>query len=154
MNRHIDPAVKAANQKAYKARYYKKNKARIRRRNEEYRQQNYEKVEAQKFKYYLRYKFGIEIEDYQRLREKQNFKCAICGYAEPPNASTTEKLYVDHNHATGYIRGLLCMSCNTALGHFRESLTFLKNAVNYLENYERPCNNPENQGHQAAHQCG
>lgn len=146
MSKRIDPAVKTARRKKYKARYYKKNKTRILKRNQQYYLHNTEKVEKQKFKYYLRYKFGIEIDQYQELHQQQSGRCAICGYAEPQDASTTAKLYVDHSHATGRIRGLLCMNCNIALGHFRESLTILKNAVNYLEKYERPCDHSTCQG--------
>lgn len=142
MSKRIDPDVKAARRKAYKARYYQKNKTRILKRNHEYYLNNTEKVEAQKFKYYLRYKFGIEPEHYSQMLEKQGHKCAICGYIPPEEASSVEKLYVDHNHATGKVRGLICMNCNSALGHFRDNLTILENAVKYLENYEREsCDN-------------
>lgn len=79
-----------------------------------------------------------------------NHQCAICGYKQPDHASRHDKLYVDHNHSNGKVRGLLCMNCNSALGHFKESLTILENAVNYLKHYEEPCNNTENQGNPPA----
>lgn len=142
MSKRIDPEIKRARRKAYKASYYQKNKARILKRNKAYHSKNYEKVEAQKWKYYLRYKFGIEPKQYLQMVENQQGKCAICGYIAPENAVRTDKLYVDHNHTNGKVRGLLCMNCNSALGHFNEDLTILKKAVNYMENYERePCNN-------------
>lgn len=142
MNRRIDPEIKKARRKAYKARYYQLNKKKILKRNATYYSNNSEKVESQKWKYYLRYKFGIDPEQYSQMIEDQHNQCSICGYSPLDNARKTAKLYVDHNHTTGKIRGLLCMNCNAALGHFREDLTILKKAVNYLENYERkPCDN-------------
>ena len=155
MSKRLDPAIKAAKRKAYKARYYKKNKTRILKRNEEYYRQNSEKIERQKFKYYLRYKFEMEPEQYTQMLENQQHKCAICGYLAPENATCTEKLYVDHDHSNGNVRGLLCMNCNSALGHFKENLTILKNAVNYLENYEQePCNNTASTERSSPSECG
>lgn len=51
--------------------------------------------------------------------------CMICG--------REEKLVVDHDHATGNIRGLLCNHCNRGLGHFGDNIQFLDNAIRYLK---------------------
>ena len=60
------------------------------------------------------------------------------------------KLYVDHNHKTDRVRGLLCMNCNSALGHLNEDLTIIKKAIEYIENNnkidEKISINPENNG--------
>lgn len=64
----------------------------------------------------LFYKFGITAEDYYNLLAKQGGKCALCG--EPPRDD--KRLSVDHDHATGKIRGLLCTSCNVGLGRYEE----------------------------------
>jgi hypothetical protein len=45
----------------------------------------------------------------------------------------TQRMHIDHDHKTGLVRGLLCKHCNQGLGHFRDSTTFLHNAVGYLE---------------------
>lgn len=57
--------------------------------------------------------------------------CMICAL------SFDNKLkLVDHCHATGVVRGLLCFSCNTALGHFKDDIDVLKSAIRYLENHK------------------
>ena len=50
---------------------------------------------------------GLALNDYEQLLEAQHGGCAICG--RPPR---TRRLHVDHSHATGKIRGLLCFTCN------------------------------------------
>jgi len=60
----------------------------------------------------MKVKFGITAEDYASLLAAQGGVCAICG--SPPNGRA---LAVDHDHATGAVRGLLCDGCNLGLGH-------------------------------------
>ncbi len=54
--------------------------------------------------------YGLTAEDYQRLLAAQNGACAVC------NEKSERRLCVDHCHATGEVRGLLCSNCNTAIG--------------------------------------
>ena len=75
-------------------------------------------------------KFGLDGEDLSALYEKQNSKCAICGITEEEHG---KYLAIDHDHATGNVRGLLCMACNTGLGNFKDSLDYLRMAIKYLE---------------------
>ena len=70
--------------------------------------------------------YGITLEDYQACLQKQNYVCAIC-------KKESNQLYVDHCHTTNLFRGLLCMNCNTGLGQFKDNISFLNSAVNYLE---------------------
>jgi hypothetical protein len=76
----------------------------------------------------IRRKYGISGQDYFDLLSSQNNCCAICF------APALGKLDIDHNHETGTVRGLLCRSCNTALGKFKESKDLIKRALAYLEN--------------------
>jgi hypothetical protein len=59
--------------------------------------------------------------------------CAVCGH--PPNSYQRRKasLAVDHDHATGTVRGLLCGRCNTALGLLGEDSAVIVKLFNYLE---------------------
>jgi hypothetical protein len=62
-------------------------------------------------------KYGIRENGYQALYDLQGGVCAVCGSAETAHAKgTLRKLAVDHVHATGQIRGLLCNHCNRILG--------------------------------------
>jgi hypothetical protein len=60
---------------------------------------------------------------------EQNGVCAICGKA------TEKSLAVDHDHATGKVRALLCARCNTGLGCFEENELLFLRAMEYLRNY-------------------
>jgi hypothetical protein len=72
--------------------------------------------------------YGISAEDYQRLLEAQDGKCAIC--RRKPGA---KRLAVDHDHTTGEVRGLLDRGCNRdVLGHLREDTEALQRAIEYL----------------------
>lgn len=53
--------------------------------------------------------------DYDRLYEQQGRVCAICAWA----TGATKRLAVDHDHATGRVRGLLCSPCNRMVGYLR-----------------------------------
>ncbi len=72
--------------------------------------------------------YGISVEEYDALLARQNGKCAIC--REKPEGQT---LCVDHCHATGKIRGLLCRSCNVGLGNYRDDPRRMRAAIAYLE---------------------
>lgn len=80
----------------------------------------------------LRYFHGITIDDYDRIHAEQAGVCAIC--KRPPDGTNrrTKTLHVDHDHTTGTIRGLLCQQCNMGLGAFRDDVTLLDSARDYL----------------------
>lgn len=77
--------------------------------------------------YTCQLKYGITREDIYRLKMKQKFRCGICKQHE-----TSKRLVVDHCHATGKVRGLLCGECNSALGLLKDSTITLRNAIKYL----------------------
>ena len=79
--------------------------------------------------YHLKRTFGLTLEQYQELLERQGGGCAICGRTPKQEGRS---LSVDHDHHTGEIFGILCMSCNKILvGHIRDAMLFLK-AAKYL----------------------
>lgn len=63
--------------------------------------------------------------DEKRLGELRKGFCDICW--------GKGTMCVDHNHTTGFIRGILCRNCNTGLGHFKDSIRILRRAIEYLE---------------------
>lgn len=82
----------------------------------------------------LKVKFGITLEDYNRMWNNQNGRCAACSEPETATWNNIVKLLaVDHNHRTGKVRALLCQRCNCALGNIGDSIERLKNLINYLE---------------------
>ena len=64
---------------------------------------------------YLFKKYGITLEQYNEILQKQDGKCLICKF---PAKFFKRCLAVDHDHRTGVIRGLLCNRCNRQLGWF------------------------------------
>lgn len=78
----------------------------------------------------LRQSYGISLEDYQAILERQHYCCAACGLPDGENGHLG-RLFVDHCHETGKVRGLLCNSCNTALGLLREDPAIINGLLDY-----------------------
>ena len=74
----------------------------------------------------IRNKYNISLDELKWFEEQQEGCCAICKEA-------TEKLFIDHDHKTGEVRGLLCHYCNTGIGLFRDDPERLKSAIEYLQ---------------------
>lgn len=66
---------------------------------------------------------------YEEILQRQNHSCLICGRHESDN---TKGLHIDHDHATGKFRGLLCHQCNLALGLVDDSAAILTRMTRYL----------------------
>ena len=82
----------------------------------------------------LRKNYGVTLDWYNAKHDEQNGLCAIC--ARPETAvirGKTIALAVDHCHDTGKVRGLLCRSCNNAIGAFEHDPDMLFAAIAYLE---------------------
>ena len=78
---------------------------------------------------YTAKKFGLTLNELDLMYAQQGSKCAICGTTEQEHG---KYLAIDHCHRTGKVRGLLCMSCNTGLGNFKDRADLLVLAVQYL----------------------
>ncbi len=80
--------------------------------------------------------YGVTQEEYQVLFNAQNGLCEICNEPETRKSRTPGficRLAIDHCHNSGKIRGLLCHSCNTAIGKFKDNTEILRKAIEYLE---------------------
>lgn len=73
--------------------------------------------------------YGLQAGEYAQLYAFQGGFCALCRRA----TGASRKLSVDHDHADGQVRGLLCRPCNTLLGHARDRVEFFERAKAYLE---------------------
>jgi hypothetical protein len=80
--------------------------------------------------YQLKWGHGITLDEYNAILASQEGGCAICG---GPQVAPHKHLCVDHCHATGKIRGLLCSPCNKSLGLFRDNPDTLRAAAQYIE---------------------
>jgi hypothetical protein len=130
-------------------REYDQRRGKARARNLEYRQkvsayrkkrrrtdQNYREREiagnhVQKLK-----RYGLTPKNFDAMHAAQKGLCAICG--EPSNAQRMGRkraLSIDHDHATGKVRALLCYHCNSGLGHFKDKIIVLWRAIWYLREH-------------------
>jgi len=80
--------------------------------------------------YHLKYSYGISLEDYNKILEEQQGCCAIC---KRHYSNFKRNLDVDHNHRTGFVRGLLCSFCNgRVLKHLHDDKNRAQGIVDYL----------------------
>ena len=122
-----------------RAKHYQDNKESVKKQALEYRTANKERLAKKNAAWHaannnqrnanLKKRYGITCDQYDDMVVAQNGLCAICG--KEPDGHRPQ-LFVDHNHETGEVRGLLCNKCNTALGGFQDSLELLRKAVDYL----------------------
>jgi hypothetical protein len=91
-------------------------------------------------------RYGLTVEDYERLYMAQGGVCAICGTVPTKGKVSVRRglteyernkrrLTVDHCHRTRAVRALLCVNCNAILGHAKDRIELLRAAVAYLERY-------------------
>jgi hypothetical protein len=76
--------------------------------------------------------YGLTLESYDELLQEQGGVCKICLTDDPRGQSKAGRFYVDHNHRTGQVRGLLCNDCNTAIGLLKDSPAIAEVAHQYL----------------------
>lgn len=77
----------------------------------------------------LKCKYGISLDDYNRMLEEQGNRCGICLKGKE---NFQARLYVDHCHKTGTVRKLLCARCNFFIGYMEANRERLNNALTYL----------------------
>ena len=124
---------------------YLKNYDREKQKNKEYREKNKELIRTKQIKYnrenpekrknaILKNVYGITLDQYNQMFEKQKGKCAIC---KRHQKDLTRTLCVDHNHKTKKVRGLLCLTCNTDVSVVENRL---KEMLKYLNKYRKDLN--------------
>ena len=77
--------------------------------------------------------YGITLDEYEILLNKQGGVCAICSQKE---SSKNNYLCVDHDHKTGKVRGLLCTQCNHAIGKLKDDPNLFIKAAEYLADHK------------------
>jgi hypothetical protein len=93
-----------------------------------WRETNKAHVSNYHFALRLKKSYGISRQEYDAFLARQNNGCAICDQVH----SETKRLCVDHCHATGKVRGLLCNSCNLGLGKLGDTIEAIERAAAYL----------------------
>ena len=92
--------------------------------------ERWHKRKAHQKNYVLQKTYGITSDDYEKMLAEQEGKCKICG-SEILDVKG-RSLAVDHCHSTGKVRGLLCSNCNLGIGSFKDDVTLLEKAIEYL----------------------
>lgn len=91
----------------------------------QYRENNPEKVKNSR----IQRAFGLSLSAFNKMLAEQNGVCKICDKPEKEGRA----LAIDHCHTTKKIRGLLCKECNLGLGKFKDEMTIVEKALNYLK---------------------
>ncbi len=124
--------------KTYMKKYREENREAILKNRREYYRNNRAKLLQQKKATYdplktkdrrLKKEYGISLEQYNELKEKQHNKCACCGGEYP--------LVVDHCHTHGNVRELLCSRCNTVVGMCEEDIDIALKIRDYIEKWTK-----------------
>ena len=76
--------------------------------------------------------YGMTEEEYNKKIKESGNCCEICGGTN----QNGDSLCIDHNHKTHENRGLLCHKCNNGVGHFKDDVTLLRKAIDYLNKYD------------------
>lgn len=116
--------------RAQSRRYYEKHRDQVRARSKARRVAHPANAALAQKKKDLRRLYGISFDEYERMLVSQEYRCAICR-AHQDDCT----LCVDHHHDSGAVRGLLCSSCNSAIGLLHESVAACASAMDYLNRF-------------------
>lgn len=123
--------------KAWKKRWRKKHRAAILKQKRHYAKTH----KVQRSDWHYRKKYGITKEEFERRVTQQHGLCPIGPHPFGPRGTAPEAPVMDHNHATGHLRGVLCRKHNSALGYFDDSILALQQMIDYLKQYREEKNN-------------
>jgi|DEB19_MinimDraft_3_1074340.scaffolds.fasta_scaffold03501_5 hypothetical protein len=93
----------------------------------------------------MKHRYGLTRQQWEAMVATQDGKCAVCSVelhvepikrndSRPPNQAV-----VDHCHATGKVRGIICHCCNVAIGHMKDDINRLQCAIDYLKERTNAC---------------
>lgn len=102
--------------------FYWKNREKIRTRERANQPRNTKYI----WEWSLKNEYGISVEIFDQMLVEQSGRCKICSIP-------LKRFHVDHDHASGKVRGLLCGPCNMTLGLVKESVPTLQGMIQYLE---------------------
>jgi hypothetical protein len=97
--------------------------------NQNWRDNNPKEYKQSQLRQRRKREYGLSDEDMSNMLKLQDYKCEIC------QIDIDWGCCVDHNHNTGKVRGLLCTTCNTGLGMFKDNSVILNSAINYITKY-------------------
>ena len=113
--------------------YREKNRDRRLAYMREYYRKNPHKHYAGRMKAHLKKKYNLTEAEFDQMLSVQNRRCAICGRSKPE----VKRMVVDHCHATGVVRKILCDACNRGLGFFGDNPVRIEAAISYLERWKK-----------------
>lgn len=97
------------------------------RRDGRYREKPYITIKAKRARYkHVKKLYNLTPVAYDDLMTQAVWACQIC-------YTNSSFLCIDHIHATGEVRGILCKPCNLAIGLLRDDPDILANAIDYLK---------------------
>jgi hypothetical protein len=143
MRAYARDRLQTDNYKITRKLYIDRNKNKISNSNKKYRESNIDKILPREREYNkinakeksiknTARKLGISPQDCKEIIIVNNNRCCICGKDQ---SEISGRLRIDHDHITGKVRGCLCHSCNCAIGLFKDDISILKSAVEYLEKH-------------------
>ena len=122
---------------AYQRAWNEANKDKVKKKSSQYRKTHKAKnPNVDRDKHYKK-RYGLTVEEYDKISASQNYVCAICSLPESKVKKNGIKLIlvVDHDHSTGKVRQLLCNKCNIFIGHIETSNAPLSAYIEYLEKH-------------------
>lgn len=120
--------------KANARRYYSDNVEVLKAKKKAAYHQNPGKFIKQTRAAHLRERFGITPDQFEEMNKAQGGACAICGSTK--SGRKDKRLMIDHCHATGKVRALLCHHCNAGIGYFKDDISKLEAAIAYLRRHK------------------
>jgi hypothetical protein len=87
--------------------------------------------------YFRRRQYGMEPSAFQEKLVRQNHRCTVCGCLLDEIGPRKQRPVIDHDHETGEIRDLFCLTCNVGLGAFQDSPELLIKAAEYLKRFQK-----------------